>query len=98
MSNLSLFRLIVAICELVLFSLGEPELLRGHRGHWTSCSDDIRVLGLSVDVLAAVFAAAAASERLKTAMVRFWMVWCTAGGVVKPRKMRRMVLSRSERR
>jgi hypothetical protein len=64
LSNLSLFRLIVVICKLVSFSLGEPELLQGRRGRWTSCSDDIRVLGLSVDILVVVFAAAAASKHL----------------------------------
>ncbi len=64
LSNLSLFRLIVAMCELVLFSLGEPELRRGRRECWPRCSADVRVLGFSVDVLAEVFAAAAVSERL----------------------------------
>jgi hypothetical protein len=69
LSNLSLFRFILAMWALVLLSLGEPEVLRGRRGRWLCLSEGICDRGLREDVLADVFGAAAVSERLYTAIV-----------------------------
>jgi hypothetical protein len=70
--NLSLFRLIVAMCALVSFSLGEA-VLQGQRDRWHVSWVAFGVLALGYVTLTLVLelaaAAAAASDRLWTAIL-----------------------------
>ena len=76
LTNMSLFRLIMAMCALVSFSLGEA-VLRGRRDRWHVSWVAFGVLALGFEtltpVLEVVAAAAAASDRLWTAMLGRWM-------------------------
>ena len=76
LTNLSLFMLIVAMCALVSFSLGES-VLRGRRDHWHVSWVAFGALALGFGTLTLVLemgaAAAAASDRLWTAMLGRWM-------------------------
>ncbi len=76
LTNLSLFMLIVAMCALMSFSLGEA-VLRGQRDRWHVSWVAFGVLALGLEtlmpVLEVVAAAAAASDRLWTAMLGRWM-------------------------
>ncbi len=67
--NLSLFKLILAMCKLVSLSMGEQELPRGQRLCWLDCwhlSFGLKTLVMGLDIIAA---AAAASDCLVTAML-----------------------------
>ncbi len=69
LSNLSLFKLILAMCELVSLSMGEQEFPRGQRLCWLVCwhlSFGLKTLAMGLDVIAA---AAAASHHLVTVML-----------------------------
>ncbi len=73
LSNLSLFKLMLAICELVSFSTGEQGFSWGQRDCWLVGWIDFEVLCLGLMTLAVSLeveaAAAAASNRLQTAML-----------------------------
>ncbi len=67
--NLSLFKLILAMCKLVLLSMGEQKFPRGQRLCWLVCwrhSFGLETLAVGLEVIAA---AAAASDCLVTAML-----------------------------
>ena len=72
LTNLSLFRLIVAMCALVLFSLGEA-VLWGRRDHWHVSWVAFGVLAVGFETLTLVLelaaAAAAASDCLWMAVL-----------------------------
>jgi hypothetical protein len=68
-SNLSLFKLILAMCKLVLLSMGEQEFPWGQRLCWLGCwrlSFGLETSAVGLDMIAA---AAAASDCLVTAML-----------------------------
>jgi hypothetical protein len=75
LSNLSLFRLMAAICKLVSYSMGEPESRRGQRDCWLVVwwiVFGVLALGLATLLTAGldvVYVAAAPSDQLETAMV-----------------------------
>jgi hypothetical protein len=69
LANLTLFKLILAMCKLVLLSMGEQEFPWGQRLCWLVCwrlSFGLETLAVGLDVIAA---AAAASDCLVTAML-----------------------------
>ncbi len=73
LSNLSLFKLMLVICKLVLFSMGEQGFPRGQSDCWLVKWIDFEVLCLGLTTLAVslevVAAATAASDCLQTAML-----------------------------
>jgi hypothetical protein len=94
LSNLSLFRLIVAMCELVLFSMGEPEFRRGQRDCWPVSWAAFGVLVLRLETLAMVLeltaTAAATSDCLWTAMLGRWSLQWASRVAMSPSRMTRM--------
>ncbi len=102
LSNLSLFRLIVAMCKLVSFSMGEPEFRRGQRDCWPVSWAPFGVLALGLETLAMVLElaamAAAALDRLWTAIMGQWSLQWASRVAMSPGRMTKMAARRGGRR
>jgi hypothetical protein len=96
--NLSLFRLIVAMCKLVSFSMGEPEFRRGQRDCWPVSWAAFGVLALGLETLAMVLeltaTAAAASDCLWTAMLGRWLLQWVSRVAMSPSRMTKIAARR----
>ncbi len=98
LSNLSLCRLIVAMCELVSFSMREPEFRRGRRDCWPVFWAAFRVLALGLETLAMVLElaamAAVASDPLWTAMLGRWLLQWASMVAMSPSRMTKIAARR----
>ncbi len=102
LSNLSLFRLIVAMCKLVSFSMGELEFRRGRRDCWPVSWAAFGVLALSLETLAMVLELAAtdaaALDCLWTAMLGRWSLQWASRVAMSPSRMTKIAARRGCRR